>query len=358
MARTTSVTTGALPSIATYIWRTGLAVAMPLLCFEKYGQSISMPSGSGKTITFRRFEKLPPIGGAGDYTATTPSRVLVEGTTPDNVTPTVTDIVFSLTQLGAYYQYSDISGWVNEVSVDQNLMARTGENMAEVVDYFYRDSILGGSRFYRILESTNNTSTPSRVLIAGKIAKALPIAVIGRDLFAADAKTVKPMKGSSDGFGTSAVRESFVAVAHPDLCADLDAITPTVVNGSDGFTPVAKYGSLTDLLPGEYGTLKNVRFIQSTHGKIWAGAGAAVGATGLKATGGQIDVYGAVVTGKDAYCCVKFSKDTGKVIYVSADSNSKYDPLNQFSVLGWKATVTGGILNDAWLKRLECGVTA
>lgn len=357
MARTTSVTTGALPSIATYIWRTGLAVAMPLLAFEKYGQTINMPAGSGKTITFRRFEKLPPTGGVGDYTATTPSRVLVEGTTPDNVTPTVTDIVFTLTQLGAYYQYSDISGWVNEVSVDQNLMSRTGENMAEVVDYYYRDTIMGGSRYYRILDTTNNASTPSRVLIAGKISKALPISVIGRDLFAADAKIVKPMKGSSDGFGTSAVRESFVAIAHPDLCADLDSIVPTVVYGNDGFTPVAKYGSLTDLLPGEYGTLKNVRFIQSTHGKIWSGAGAAVASTGLKSTGGQIDVYGAVVTGKDAYACVKFSKDTGKVIYVSADSTSKYDPLQQFSVLGWKATVTGGILNDSWLKRLECGVT-
>ena len=358
MARVTSVSTGALPSIATYIWRTGLAVAMPLLAFEKYGQTINMPAGSGKTITFRRFEKLPPIGGVGDFTATTPSRVLVEGNTPDNLTPTVTDIVFTLQQLGAYYQYSDIAGWVNEVSVDQNLMARTGENMAEVVDYFYRDSIMGGSRFYRILESTNNTATPSRVLIAGKIVKALPISVIGRDLFASDAKTVKPMKGSSDGFGTSAVRESFIAVAHPDLCADLDSIVPTVVNGADGFTPVAKYGSLTDLLPGEYGTLKNVRFIQSTHGKIWAGAGAPVAATGLKATTGNIDVYAALVTGKDSYCTVKFSKDTGKVIYVSAESSSKYDPLQQFSVLGWKATVTGGILNDSWMKRLECGVTA
>jgi hypothetical protein len=56
---------------------------------------------------------LEPLGGGGDYTATTPSRVLVEGVTPDNVTPTVTDIdvVVERDSLALAGRLADANGW-------------------------------------------------------------------------------------------------------------------------------------------------------------------------------------------------------------------------------------------------------
>ena len=351
MSRTTT-TTSTLSPINAYIQRKGLSVAQPLCVHANFGEPYTIPAKNSKTMKFRRYERIAPLDGSTAPSGTSPSRVLVEGTVPDNTTPTITDVTINTAQLGQYFQYSDLSAWINEVDVDQNLMARNSENMAQTMDAYYRENICGGTSVGYLADDAGAFGV-NQAAVAGRINQVALHKVI-RELRNNGALPFKGMIASSDGYGTSAVRESYIGIICPDTTFDLENATlnPAYISSE-------KYGHTNDIMPGERGALKNVRFIETTQAK----RNGNVGSTTVPATvqhGGSPDKVAVVTTlivAKEAYATVKLGPNSGEIIYIPASQRDKADPLGQYSTLGWKATCGSGILNDSWMKRLEHAVS-
>ena len=135
----------------------------------------------------------------------------------------------------------------------------------------------------------------------------------------------------------------------PDTVYDLENTTL-----NPGYIPTEKYGHTNDIMPGERGALKNIRFIETTQAKRNGGVGNHTVPAGIKAAANTyVDVLTTLVIGKEAYATVKLGPNSGEVIYIPASQRDKADPLGQYSTLGWKATCGSGILNDSWMCRIE-----
>jgi len=103
-------------------------------------------------------------------------------------------------------------------------------------------------------------------------------------------------------------------------------------------------------MPGEVGKYRSIRFIETTHAKIWEGAGSGT-TTGMRNDGSNCDVYGCLFFAKDAYGIVPLEKGSARTIVHRGGSTS--DPLNQRNTVGWKHAATLAILNDEYMVRLE-----
>ena len=351
MVRTTT-TSSTLTPINSYINRKGLSVAQPLCVHAAYGDPYTIPAKNSKTMKFRRYERIGPLDGLTAPSGTTPSRVLVEGTVPDNSVPVITDVTIGTAQLGQYFQYSDLAEWIDEVSVDENLMARNSENMAQTMDAYYREGIIAGTNLAYLGDDIGGV-VATQNLINGRINGPILGKVI-RDLWAQNAIPFKGMIKGSDTVGSTAIRESYIGIAGPETIYDLD----TIIGPTNGYTSVEKYGHVDDLLPGEAGAFRNIRFVRTTQAKQFGGVGNPAPAANLKATGGKTHVYATLIVAKESYAVIKLGPNSGEVIYLPASQRDKSDPLGQYTTLGWKATCGSGILNDSWIKRIEHGATA
>ena len=338
------LTTATISSqINNYVQKKTLNRAIPNLVHSAYGLKNTIPTRNSKVMKFRRYERISPTTGKDASTI----KSIVEGSTPSTTSPTITDVTVTLGQYGNLFQWSDQTSWINIEDVDQELMKLNGENLEQTSDIVYRDGILGGTNVFRLTDSVGAVAGSARVNVAGKInAVALDKAI--RALKGADAKFYKDMIGASTKISTQAVRKSYIAIIHPDVEYDLESVT--------GYLPVSSYGEQSDIMNGEVGSYKNIRFVTSTLARIFIDAGAT--ASGTKSTGSSnSDVYAGLIFGEEAFTCVDLASST-EVKYVPASSADHADPLGQFSTLGWKAMLGSLILNDAWILRFETVASA
>lgn len=337
-------TTSTYSNLGAFINKLGLEVAQPALQYSKFGKSFTIPQKSTKTIKFRRYERIAPT--TGKDVANT--KALVEGTVPSTSNPTVTDYTLTLSQYGNVMEFSDQAVWTTEVSVDTELMKRNSESMAQTVDCVYRDGIMAGTQFGRLTDSIGTIGAGARSTVNG-IINSVALDKVIRALKVNDAKFIKDIKGATNKVGTSGIRPAYVAIIPPEVEYDAERI--------QGFKSIADYPDQGDVLDGEVGSYKNIRFVTSTLAKNYNDAGAAVG-SGFKSTGASNnDVFPIIIVGQDAYACVELAS-ASEVIYNPQSKSDKSDPLNQFATLGWKAMCGSLILNDSWIYRLEVCATA
>jgi len=91
---------------------------------------------------------------------------------------------------------------------------------------------------------------------------------------------------------------------------------------------------------------------------MWGAGGAVVGSTGMKSDDStNIDVYGTMVFGRNAYGTIPLQKGNVKNIVKKMGSAGTEDPLDQRATTGWKMATVTKILNEDWLVRLEHAVT-
>jgi len=149
---------------------------------------------------------------------------------------------------------------------------------------------------------------------------------------------VTAMINPTTGIATEPVDAAFVGIVHPDTTFDLQDLT--------GFTPVEKYASNSTVMEGEVGKIKEVRFVESTNAKVFAGAGAA-----------GIDVYATLIMGMNAYATTAINGESLRNIVKPLGSAGSADPLDQRATSGWKATHVAKILNDDFIVRIEHAVS-
>ncbi len=333
MATGQTTTTQIDPAVSTFYDRVLLKRALPYLVHGLFGQKRPLPSKSGTSVKFRKYTALPK--------ATTP---LTEGVTPTAEQLSKTDISATPNQYGQFVEISDKVSMVVEDPVLTEASVLLGESAGQTLDTIYRDILNAGTYVWNAGEVATRADIITKVT-ATDLDKVL------RALRNNKAKYWNKNIKASDGVSTQAIRASYYAIVHPNMTYDLEGIT--------GFISVANYPKPETAHENEIGSYKNLRFIETTEAKEITGASGvthAVGSSGLEATSTYVNVYTMLIFGKDAYGVIDLKGNAMENIVKPYGSGD--DPLNQRATSGWKAYTTCKILQDAFMYRLEAGVTA
>ena len=328
--------------------------AEPITVLGDFGTQREMPQNQTDTLVFRR--TLPfgavaagtTIEGSARYAGTpviTPtSFVLAEGTTPNANTVSFTDITVTLQNYGILYKYSSKVELMYEDDIPAELVKQTGETMAEILELVRYGVLKAGSTVIY----TNGTTRVgiNSTLSISTLRKA------ARTLESNRAKRVTSRIAPGVNYGTRAIQPAYLVFGHTDVSADFRNIA--------GFTKVEDYGSFKPVHDREIGAAEQFRFIDSPLFAPFLAAGAAVGSTGLLSVGAaNIDVYPVLVVAADAWGQVALKGMSAiKPVSLKPSTVNHANPLGMFGYVGantWFASVR---LNDAWMARIETGVTA
>lgn len=302
-----------------------LVRALPLNIHGLFGQqrNIARKAGTG-VIKFRRYGTLTA--------ATTP---LTEGATPSGSQLSVTDITATVSQYGDFVTVSDV---VDDQSIDPMLTEMSelfGEQMGLTNDQLTRDVLAAGTNILYGGDAVSRVTVDSTDKIDATVIKKAV-----RQLKNNNARKLTRISAVNPGVGSQPVSACFVGIASPAAEYDIRVLT--------NFVPVEKYASNVVLLPGEFGTIEEVRFVQTTNAKVFAGAGAS-----------GIDVHATLIMGADAYGVVDLGNSQSQgLIFHGLGSAGSADPLNQRQTAGWKEYFTTKILNDNFMVRVEHAVSA
>jgi N4-gp56 family major capsid protein len=327
--------------------------AQPITVLGDFGTQREMPMNSTDTLVFRR--TLPfgasavgtTIEGTQRYAGTpnidATNFVLSEGVTPNSNTISFQDVTVQLQQYGILFKYSSKVEQLYEDDIPGEMVKLTGETMAEVMEMVRYGVLKAGST---VIYANGTTRAGINTAISlNAIRKA------ARTLESNRARRVTSRLAPGVNFGTRAVQPAFIVFCHTDAVAD--------VRNLPGFTRVEEYGSFKPIHDREIGACEDFRFISSPLLKSFlaAGSGTLNGMLSIGAT--NVDVYPFLVIGEDAWGQVALKGMSAiKPVVLKASQTNHANPLGQFGYVGastWFASVR---LNDAFMARIEAGVTA
>lgn len=296
---------------------------------SKHGMSKPMPANKAEQIKFRRPIPLPLA-----LTA------LTEGSAPTSTAMTYETVTVTLSQYGGVTEITDVVSDLAEDPVLKDATEVTGEQAIETIETLMWGILQAGTNVFY-------ANGASRVAVNSIITLAKQRAIT-RSLKAERTKKVTKMMSSSVKYGTEAVDASFIGFAHTDVEAD--------IRDMPGFTPTEKYGSMKPM-PYEIGKVEDVRYILTPVLSSLPDAGGAKG-TMLSTTGTSADVYPIVYIGQDAYGHVAIKgKEAVDMKIRQPGTIDSGDKLGQIGWVGWKTYWKAFIANEAWMARLEVGVT-
>lgn len=298
----------------------------------------SIPRNKNETVSFLR--------------AVTPDPNLNE--VPEGVNPvaralTYEQVLKTFEEYAEVFQISSRQAELGEYDVLMHskdravdLMKRTREKNAW---FEYR---AGNNRLFNSPAHGNRTDVNGPITLGR-------IRVATRELQNARAQYITKMSAGSVNNGTVPGEQAYICLSHTDTQSDIRQLP--------GFVSKPQIGGFKGTnLPQVFGQVDDVIFITSPEFEAFLGAGAPVGATGMKSVGGtNIDVYPYLIFGAEALgkCNLRGpDKGFGAVEMNVLNTADKSDPTNQRRMVAmrwWDAPV---ILNDNWLYRIECGVTA
>jgi N4-gp56 family major capsid protein len=315
MANDTSTSLQLAPEIKQYYDLVLLERAKPNLLHLQFGQRRPLPQNGGKSVEFRRFNSLPE--------ATTP---LVEGTPSNQQNMSISTVVASVSQYGAYVQFTD---FLVVTALDDYLSETAevlGEQAGSSIDLVVRNIITSGTNvYYQGGVGSRGAITASSILGASTLRRSM------RNLKRANARPFPELNGN------------YAWVFHPDGEYDLlgdSTITTAFQRGAPrGFDDQPE-------LIGYIGQYMSFSMFESTNARIYPSQGA----TGA-------DVYCALAIGKDAYGVTEIDSSGLQTYFQQLGSAGANDPLHQFGTIGWKVNMTAEILNNSWLLRVEHGAT-
>jgi len=328
--------------------------AQPITVLGDFGTQREMPQNSTDTLVFRRtlpfgasttgtsIENSSRYVGTPDITAS--NFVLAEGVTPNSNTITFQDVSVQLQQYGVLFKYSSKTEQLYEDDIPGTMVKLTGETLAEVMELVRYGVLKAGSTV--IYANGSSRSAINTAISLNAIRKA------ARTLESNRCRRVTSRLAPGVNFGTRAVQPAYVVFCHTDAVSD--------IRNLPGFTRVEEYGTFKPIHDREIGACEDFRFISSPLLKSFLAAGASVGSSGMLSVGASnVDVYPFIVIGEDAWGQVALKGMSAiKPVVLKASQTNHANPLGQFGYVGastWFATVR---LNDAWMARIEAGVTA
>jgi N4-gp56 family major capsid protein len=327
--------------------------AQPITVLGDFGTQREMPMNSTDTLVFRR--TLPfgastvgtTVEGSARYQGTpqvTASNfILAEGVTPNSNTISFQDVTVTLQQYGILFKYSSKVEQLYEDDIPGEMVKLTGETLAEVMELVRYGVLKAGSTV--VYANGTSRAAVNTAISLNAIRKA------ARTLESNRCRRVTSRLAPGVNFGTRAVQPAYVVFCHTDAVAD--------VRNLPGFTRVEEYGSFKPIHDREIGACEDFRFISSPLLTSFAAAGSATLNGMLSVGAANVDVYPFLVIGEDAWGQVALKgMQAIKPVVLKASQTNHANPLGQFGYVGastWFASVR---LNDAWMARIEAGVTA
>lgn len=327
--------------------------AQPITVLGDFGTQREMPQNSTDTLVFRR---TLPFGASttgttientaryvGTPSVTVGNFVLAEGATPNANTISFQDVSVQLQQYGILFKYSSKVEQLYEDDIPGEMIKLTGETMAEVMELVRYGVLKAGSTV--IYANGSSRGSVNTVIGLNVIRRA------ARTLESNRARRVTSRLAPGVNFGTRAVQPAYIVFCHTDAVAD--------IRNLPGFTRVEEYGSFKPIHDREIGACEDFRFISSPLLTSFAAAGSATLNGCLSVGASNVDVYPFLVIGEDCWGQVALKGMSAiKPIVLKASQTNHANPLGQFGYVGastWFATVR---LNDAFMARIEAGVTA
>lgn len=319
------------PRVGLYAKAQFLVHADVIQVLSKLGQTEPVPKNKGQKAKFRRAVPFPP--------ATTP---LAEGVRPAGQKLAIEDVEVDLKQYGDWTGITDVIQDTHEDPILQKMTQLCGQQAAETAELVLWGVVSGGTAVVFANGTARNQVNTKISLV--KLRQAV------RSLSGNRAKKKTRILSGSADYATKPVEAAYIAVCHTDLEADIRDL--------EGFTPVAKYGSRSPIVPEEFGSVENVRFITTPLLEPIEDAGGAAGGTVISTSGTNADVYPIVVFGEDAYgVCPLKGKQSHEIKVRNPGKPEHGDELGQNGSVGWIMWFAGVILNQAWLMRIEVAAT-
>ncbi len=208
-----------------------------------------------------------------------------------------------------------------------------GQQAGNTLDQLARDVMVAGTTVqYASSATSRGTVTSAMKLNKSEIQEAV-LTLQGND-----AEMLTSMVNATDGFNTQPLMPCYVGIITENTYRDLKNET--------GWVKAAEYPSQQGMMPGEVGSLDEVRFVMTTNAKIFSSAGS-----------GSIDVHATMILAANYYATTRIAGAALKNIVKPLGSAGTADPLDQRSTSGWKATFVAIRLNENFAVRIEHAVT-
>jgi N4-gp56 family major capsid protein len=257
----------------------------------------------------------------------------------------------TIRQYGRYVPVTDLMEILGQDPYISIITERQAQQAAEVIDLLC----------YKTFRNPANTiyaggaAITSRAAVNGVVTTAdLDRAI--RHLEGLDAEKLTEMLAATPDVSTQPLRPSYVAICHPILRYDLEAL--------NGFVPVEQYANSSQAMDYEIGSYKGVRFLVTTQavafdrdGDNSLGAGAAGTSLVEDATSSFAEVYPIVIFAKDAVGTATIGGMDSIVPKVVRPTPSGTDPLGQRGTVGYTFMHGQLILNEDWIITIETGVS-
>lgn len=332
---------------AAYSAKKLLEHATPYCILQQTGQMKPLPGNSTKTLSMRRYKfavntnKFSALG----VPVSASGFELTEGVTPAQLDIAVDNFDLTLKQYGLVTGVTDV---VDEAHIDpvlSEIYGSLGEASGPIVEMMQWEAIRTGSTNVKLAGGVGSESAIVAALSLGELRAAV------RNLRGNHARFITSVVKSDVRWGTQAIEPAFIAVIHSDLEGTIRK------QFGDAFTPVARYGSGSTVLQGEFGKAENVRFLSSSLVGKRANVGAAVGTAVnlLSDNGTNVNLYDVIVLGANAWAGVALKGEYAVTPTLVRATPSESDPLAQRAKAGFK-TMQGAIVTQpAHTVKIICG---
>ena len=324
-----------------------LPIAKRLQTFAKFAQRETKPQKQGLEIRHRRYERFPIV-----------DQPVAEGVTPDFTSLEHTTLKHTLKQYGSYVNTTDVMLAASHDPVLQVITERQAQQAGETLDFLAYKVFRAGTSVKYVGTSASARSDVD-MHIGGAVPAVnepckngtlAPIQTAVRQLESNDAKKLRNKLRASVGIATEPIRESYIAVCHPDLRQDIEALP--------GFVVASKYSDQGDAMEGEIGAVEGVRFITTTQATPFKDAGDTNGVANCVSTGGSnCDVYPVIIMAEDFGGCATLGGMDSLRSKVVMPKPGPGDPLGQRGTVAWDTFYSCIILQDLWMYRLEVAAT-
>jgi len=328
--------------------------AAPITVLGDFGSFKEHPQNATDTLVFRR---TLPFGASttgttiesstryiGTPVITANNFLLAEGTTPSANTISFQDVSVQLQNYGLLYKYSNKVELMYEDDIPGEMVKLTGETLGEVLELVRWGTLRAGTVV--VYGNGSSRSAVNTTVSLNALRK------VARTLESNRAKKVTSRIAPGPDYGTRAVQPGYLVFCHTDAVADCRNLP--------GFTRIEDYGgNYKPVHDREFGADEDFRFVSSPLLNPFLAAGSGTLNGCLSVGGANVDVYPMLVVAADAWGSVALRGMRAiKPISIKPSTTNHANPLGMFGYVGantWYAVVR---LNEAWMARLEVGVTA
>ena len=311
-----------------------------------------LPRNNSKTAVFRRWlpygnvdNRFVTAATSDAATAFANKHMLAEGATPSADTISPVDVTVVMVEYGMLYSFTNQTYDFHEDDIPAAITQQLGERMGtltEQIDFAALQATT--SRIYGGGGSTRAGVNREMVLEG--------LRTCARTLYTNSALVMNAAGKAGPAYGSAPTEATWCVVTHTDSLND--------IRGMDGYIKKEEYaGGTRPVHPMEKGCTEEFRFIVTPHLQPILDAGAAVGATGLKANSTSVDVYQSLIMAQNAWGKVDLSgspRGLNPKIHMP-DQSDKADPLGQRGYHGCRFYAVSTVLNNGWMYIYEHGVT-